>query len=609
MVRSERGYIEGYEAWLCRQSSERKFSKVKSEREFYSSSDSSLTSSSEFEMYTNIRMRGLRRYKRSNSSSSSQGISSSDSDEAKKSQMKEQRDVLISRGDRKTKLGDSQSEGSAPSTPGRESNVTNGSNKKRKMKKSRVEVTKGDYGPSPARSSSNSSESEESGSSDSVYSSSSSGRVWKKESEKTKRSLDNRISRPLLFRKEMDPFCGGLSNESNSSESEESGTSESIYSSSSSGRVWKKELKKTKRSLKNRISRPLLFRKEMDPFCGGLSNEKEAREWLNTYKHLALSAQWNDRDKVKHFRVYLEGSAKAWLRQLNTEVRRKWKPLEQKFREDYCKRDISKLQFYYELKRDPRITVLDYIWELNAAAKKARVDINKGRKGSRDHVKQFLYSVQDEFIVNCLAPLRCRNMEEVRAVIKDMIRNRTYDPNISPSTWGGLRATEGRVNRSSNMRLETLSDWKNDSSTDSEESEGTSREGSESCREGSGWSNGSSCESEESEGTSKEGSDCREWISEISVTNGSMVDYPPRRKGGKVAHKAENFREELFCTVCQETGHMSDKCCEPCTMCRAVHGREECEVLNLVEAVRRMKIQNKTFPEELEQHLNFLARQ
>ena len=351
-----------------------------------------------------------------------------------------------------------------------------------------------------------------------------------------------------------------------------SGSSSGSDSNSSSGSQSPSPVKhrKKKNDKKYEVFKPYVSCKEIDPFYGRFNSIKKNKEWLEDFKGVALSALWDDQDKVKQIRRRLKGSARSWFNQLEKTVSRSWRKLEAQFRLDFCKDTTTKTQRYYNIKREGKTTALEYLWDLNAAAAKAKIDYRKDKKAARNHVKQFINSVQDPDLIKILVPMRHASISEVKECISDAVENKTYIPRrvkVEEST------TRRQLNLCRGMKTE-----------DSEADEASSTDENSYC--------------------------CEQFKAKVNLLkkkqfSQGMNEYPPCSICGNTRHLVANCWKNLKCEICEKTGHPTDRCFSACKVCGKKHDKGDlCPAKGIYEALVKMKADNKNIPEEVASYLN-----
>ncbi|POM61039.1 hypothetical protein PHPALM_30013 [Phytophthora palmivora] len=144
---------------------------------------------------------------------------------------------------------------------------------------------------------------------------------------------------------------------------------------------------------------------ELQEFAGKEGDEDRARAWLNKVKSAFVRDQALDEVKCLVFGDLLTGLARNWYRQLSRTTRSTWKDLLSSFQVQYCGRGVSVARQHYHARK--RSTPLEYLYRLNVAGLRARLQIKDGpSEVRREHVEHFIETLDDRDLADHLALLR-----------------------------------------------------------------------------------------------------------------------------------------------------------------------------------------------------------
>ncbi|POM64180.1 Hypothetical protein PHPALM_20326 [Phytophthora palmivora] len=146
---------------------------------------------------------------------------------------------------------------------------------------------------------------------------------------------------------------------------------------------------------------------ELKEFAGREGDEDRARAWLSKVKSAFMRDQAPDEEKCLVFGDLLAGSARNWYRQLSRTTRSTWKDLLSSFQVQYCGRGVSVARQYYHARKRSDESPLEYLYRLNVAGLRARLQITDGpTEVRREHVEHFIETLDDRDLADHLALLR-----------------------------------------------------------------------------------------------------------------------------------------------------------------------------------------------------------
>lgn len=158
---------------------------------------------------------------------------------------------------------------------------------------------------------------------------------------------------------------------------------------------------------------------DLKPFADKEKSESRARSWLSDVKAAYRRDEMTADEKCMHFPTLLKGPPKNWYRQLDRHEKGTWIYLLEAFQKEYCGEDTSPLHKYYALRRWSNEDHIEYLYRLNAQAKRAGKRYKAGQDG-KEHVDQYLISVEDKDLVRTLTPLCIQNVDALKEVLVAM---------------------------------------------------------------------------------------------------------------------------------------------------------------------------------------------
>ena len=112
-------------------------------------------------------------------------------------------------------------------------------------------------------------------------------------------------------------------------------------------------------------------------------------------------------EKCLNFGGLLTGRAQNWYRQLGRTVRGDWKQLLQEFQTQFCGLGVSVARQYYHTRKRSDESPLEYLYRLNVAKLRAKLDIKGGPPNvRREHVEHYVEALDDRELADQLTLLR-----------------------------------------------------------------------------------------------------------------------------------------------------------------------------------------------------------
>ncbi|OWY99367.1 hypothetical protein PHMEG_00029632, partial [Phytophthora megakarya] len=158
---------------------------------------------------------------------------------------------------------------------------------------------------------------------------------------------------------------------------------------------------------------------DLKEFSGKDPDEDRARAWISKAKSAFMRDQASDEEKYLTFADLLAGSAKNWYHQLRRSTRNKWSDLLRSFLIQYCGRGVSVARQYYHARGSSDESPLNYLYRLNVAGLRARLNIKDGStKDRREHVDHFIETLEDPDLADRLTLLRLSDADDLKEVLR-----------------------------------------------------------------------------------------------------------------------------------------------------------------------------------------------
>ena len=180
-----------------------------------------------------------------------------------------------------------------------------------------------------------------------------------------------------------------------------------------------------------------------------------AKAWIKKLQQRSRNEKWDLFAFKNEFSTHLIGSAKKWYQQLPKVDRQSEKMLVEKFVKEYCEGSVSKRNQYYRLRQVQR-SPLDYLYALNAAAKKAHIDYENDEDELKEHVEQYFDTITNKTLASTLRLVTYKSMEQLVKAVKSwdkgQRKNMTYNieaprrPNPSVNPHQPQQPLRPRVN-------------------------------------------------------------------------------------------------------------------------------------------------------------------
>ncbi|POM81056.1 Hypothetical protein PHPALM_1028, partial [Phytophthora palmivora] len=176
---------------------------------------------------------------------------------------------------------------------------------------------------------------------------------------------------------------------------------------------------------------------ELMEFAGREGDEVRARAWLSNVKSAFMRDQAPDEEKCLVFGDLLAGSARNWYRQLSRTTHSTWKDLLRSFQVQYCGRGVSVAGQYYHARKRSDESPLEYLYRLNVAGLRARLQIKDGSSEvRREHVEHFIETLDDRVLADHLALLRIPDADSLEEALRSRQRAKARQ---SKAVYGSIK--------------------------------------------------------------------------------------------------------------------------------------------------------------------------
>ncbi|POM66192.1 Hypothetical protein PHPALM_17989 [Phytophthora palmivora] len=177
---------------------------------------------------------------------------------------------------------------------------------------------------------------------------------------------------------------------------------------------------------------------ELKEFTGKEVNEDRARAWLNKVKCAFVRDQAPDEEKCLVFGDLLTGSARKWYRQLSRTTRSTC------FQVQYCGRGVSVARQYYHARKRSDESPLEYLYRLNVAGLRARLQIKDGpSEVRREHVEHFIETLDGRDLADHLALLRIPDADTLEEALRSRLRAKARQ---SKAVYGSIKPRQKNNN-------------------------------------------------------------------------------------------------------------------------------------------------------------------
>ncbi|GMG17641.1 unnamed protein product [Phytophthora fragariaefolia] len=170
----------------------------------------------------------------------------------------------------------------------------------------------------------------------------------------------------------------------------------------------------------------------------------------------------------------LTGLARNWYRQLSRTTRSTWKDLHQSFQAQYCGRGVSVARQYYQTRKRPDESPLEYLHRLNVAGLRTRLQIKDGpQEVRREHVEHFIETLDDRDLADQLALLRIPDADILEEVLRSRQRAKSRQ---SKTVYGSIKPRQKSPAAAAGTRAVRAVHVPEESSDSDEESRSSSDE-------------------------------------------------------------------------------------------------------------------------------------
>ncbi len=312
----------------------------------------------------------------------------------------------------------------------------------------------------------------------------------------------------------------------------------------------------------------------------GTEDVQAAKDWLRELRHMASEGHWSEGKKCESMKLRLRGGAKSWFGQLGAR-KKSWESLVEEFRKEFCEGAKTKIQLYYEMKNSGRQTARMYMYDLTAAALKARINLDNPEQLAA-HVTRFVSSVGDP---EACSVMMAEEFDSVDAMIR---RLKTHERNAKSQTASKDREKErerarekerAKVKEAERAAAKVALAYPVYDSDNGRNTYSRSKSPGPSRRVEFESPSSSDSESDQvyrAEGRESRGSPC--YV--CNKTGHWGRDCPDRDRVTK-----SEPHPKAVCSVCSITGHDAASCWKKCKVCSKLHARDEaCQTLEDLKA-------------------------
>lgn len=137
---------------------------------------------------------------------------------------------------------------------------------------------------------------------------------------------------------------------------------------------------------------------------------EDRKLWWEHFCNTAEFGRYTPPEKCKQLRGKLWCSVRAWYDQLGESTHDDWESLAKLFYTEYCRSTASAYDPYHRMTQKPGETPRQFLYRLNAGAKKARIDYSSSRTKRRQQLRMFLRGLAENRLQNSL---QCNSYESV----------------------------------------------------------------------------------------------------------------------------------------------------------------------------------------------------
>ena len=153
-------------------------------------------------------------------------------------------------------------------------------------------------------------------------------------------------------------------------------------------------------------------------FSGKTKTADDAMNWLGRFTYYADLGNWSFKQRYGTFKVYLDGPAKFWFRQLSLEDKSDWDSLVYAFKKRYCAGNESAEQRYNNAKQLTDESPVEFLHRLNALAKSAGRDIRDYLPNVREHIHKFQMALNNHKLAELLRICNCKSVRKLEEVLQ-----------------------------------------------------------------------------------------------------------------------------------------------------------------------------------------------
>lgn len=326
---------------------------------------------------------------------------------------------------------------------------------------------------------------------------------------------------------------------------------------------------------------------ELKEFAGKEGDEDRTRAWLNKAKSAFVRDQAPDEEKCLVFGDLLTGSARNWYRQLSRTTRSTWEDLLRNFQVQYCGRGVSVARQYYHARKRSDESPLEYLYRLNVAGLRARLQIKDGpSEVRREHVEHFIETLDDRDLADHLALLRIPDADTLEEALRSRQRAKARQ---SKAVYGSIKPRQKNNSAaapSASTRAVRAVKAISDSNESGDDSSGS--DGEAGLRRvylaASGNNEGQQDQDQRNQDRSRS-----ETGNNRAQQDRHDIGSPPKRCShcGSRKHSDLGCWGRLTCEKCGRKGHPSDRCLFTCKACGDIHEAGKCTMEEFYNLIRQ----------------------
>jgi hypothetical protein len=131
---------------------------------------------------------------------------------------------------------------------------------------------------------------------------------------------------------------------------------------------------------------------DLEKFRGAKMSKERAKEWMKEFEKMAHTCSWSAKEKYRQLVNKFDSSTQDWLYSLDVGDRKTWIKLRSAFMLEYATDSVLPMEKYINMQQRENETMLAYLYRLNRAAGKAKLDISQS-KAAGQHIRKYRNSL------------------------------------------------------------------------------------------------------------------------------------------------------------------------------------------------------------------------